>query len=345
MLRYSSLHNKLTAIHPDLSAPVTTHLQKVLNSILLRANELASHAGRKVVHPHDVAQASIPFCITCEDFDSTTNTCRVLPSQTAGGLPTYDGFCGGHGGQCGITRNATCVFSGGRTRKARWAQRARKGKKKKHRSLNTASQKQKVGGTFDYKGFCGDHLSQCAWADSLSGNASSQCGSGHSQKKSKHKRQTRKSQKKGGVFDYTGFCGDHTSQCAWADSLSGNTSSNCKGGRKRSSRYSLRHSRKTRGGADGSLDESLYDSLEGSTNESSSNDTPLLNTRVIHQHAIRQHMMDTYGMRWTASALRLLHQTCQFHLDEVVSKTQQNELYARDNVHGAVNAVSQDYIV
>lgn len=293
MLRYSSLYNKLSNVHPTLSAPVVAHMQDVVHHITDRANELASHAGRNTIHPNDVAQASLPFCITCENYKSDTQTCHVpgastRGSQVGGALPTYDGFCGGHAGQCGVSRNTTCVLSGGTTRRR--------------------SRRRSTGGVYDYKGFCGEHVSQCAWADSLPSDESKQCGAGSRRRRKACKHGTHA----GGTFDYTGFCGDHLSQCAWADGVAGDSKSVCKGGKK----STRRARRKTRGG-----DRAEF-SLEDSTDSSEASSNLLTHTtHVLHQRAIRDQMLDTYNMRWTASALRLLHQTCRFHLNEIVSRT------------------------
>lgn len=304
MLRYSSLFNKLSNVHPTLTAPVVAHMQDVVSHITNRANELASHAGRNTVHPNDVAQASLPLCITCENYNSDTQTCHVPSTSTRGGqvggaLPTYDGFCGGHAGQCGVSRNTACVLSGGRARR-----RSRR-------------RRRTTGGVYDYKGFCGEHLSQCAWADSLAANESKQCGAG-SRRRRPHKACKHGTHAHtGGTFDYPGFCGDHLSQCAWADSIANNSTSACKGGKKHSTTRQARRSRhKTRGG-----DEAV-DSLEASEDSSEATSNAITpTTHVLHQRALRDKMMDTYNMRWTASALRLLHQTCRFHLNEVVSRT------------------------
>jgi histone H3/H4 len=223
-----------------------------VNNIVVRANELASYAGRKTVLPRDVAQAAVPFCITCSHYDINTNTCQVVGPHhrhsQIGGSSKYDNFCGGLPGQCGVANNATCVFSG---------------------------------------------------------------GSKHLKRRTKRRTKRRST---GGVFDYTGFCADHPSQCGWSDGVGGDSSAQCGAGRRR----------KRRGG------EADEDSLEDSTLHDSTSSTGI--SRVIHQRAVRQQMMDEYNIHWTASALRLLQQTCQFHLNEVVERVQQGEQYGKNTV-------------
>jgi histone H3/H4 len=270
-----------------------------VNNIVVRANELASYAGRKTVLPRDVAQAAVPFCITCSHYDINTNTCHVVGPHhrhsQIGGSSKYDNFCGGLPGQCGVANNATCVFSGG--------------SKHLKRRTKRRTKRRSTGGVFDYTGFCADHPSQCGWSDGVGGDSSAQCGAGRHKAKRRTKRRST-----GGVFDYTGFCADHPSQCGWSDGVGGDSSAQCGAGRRR----------KRRGG------EADEDSLEDSTLHDSTNSTGI--SRVIHQRAVRQQMMDEYNIHWTASALRLLQQTCQFHLNEVVERVQQGEQYGKNTV-------------
>jgi len=131
------------------------------------------------------------------------------------------------------------------------------------------------------------------------------------------------------VFDYTGFCADHPSQCGLSGGVGGDSSAQCGAG-------GAGRRRKRRGGG---TDE---DSLEDSTLHDSTSSTDI--SRVIHQRAVRQQMMDKYNIHWTASALRLLQQTCQFHLNEVVERVQQGEQYGK-NMIDAVDEVTSSYKV
>ena len=297
MLKYSNLRNTIAPVHSDFAEQVTVQLEKMVRQIISRANELASRAGRKAVQAHDVARAAVPFAVA---QDGT----RRLSSQVGGALPNYDGFCDGHLGQCGVFRHATCVFSGGRSRGLR---------SQKRRSIRRTNRSEKtVGGTFDYAGFCDDHLSQCAWADGVPGKGMpKQCGAGRKARRAgyhKHKKT------EGGTFDYAGFCDDHLSQCAWADGGPGRgMPKQCGAGRK--ARRAHRSQRKTKGGT---TNDSNHATKNQSTEEASTYsggcNSRMQNTRVIHHGAIQASAMNTHNVRWTAQALRLLDRMCQSHL-------------------------------
>lgn len=292
MLHLNVLNTKLQQSQTEMSHALISHLQRVVERVAMHASELALHCGRKSVTIKDVAQASLPLCVTCENYDVDKNQCSIIQSsratqQVGGSLPNYDGFCAGYPGQCGIVRNSTCVFSGGSS------------SRKKRRTMQRRKKKKKMAGTFQYPGFCGSHLTQCMWASeaNMDGASATQCTSGGKRRKqwrTQRKPLGRKHRTGGGR--YPGFCGDHPTQCAWSDAASAGVEigSNCTGGnrsRKRSRRL------RAKGGSD----------MDYNT------------TRILNMKATKEKMLDRYNIRWSNSALQLLQQTLQFHMNEVVS--------------------------
>lgn len=305
MLHLNTLTSKLQQSYPDWTHVLVSHLQYVAERVSAHSSELAIHSGRKTVTPKDVAQASLPLCVTCENYDADTNQCYTLQSktnhQTGGSLPNYDGFCLDLPGQCGIVQNSTCVFSGGGSSSRR----------KRRAFTNT----KKKAGLYSYPGFCVDHPTQCGWvSDAQSNNTmGSTCTSGgnrrrpnqnQNQHRIKTRRRTsrRRTKQQAGIFQYNGFCGDHPTQCGWSDSASvgREMGSNCSGGsRSRKHARPLRQKKrsyKIKGGSDAiSFEE----------------------TRLLNMKATKDEMQNRYNIRWSNSALQLLQQTLQFHMNEI----------------------------
>ena len=178
MLFLSPIKKKLNALDNELTLPLLSHIQKVVQHVSEHAMELASHCGRKNVSVKDVAQASSGLCLTCAPYDANENTCKLITSSTLqkGGSSPYENWCGGNKQQCGTSGNAICLFSGGRRKKTRTTKKNRKTLKnlKHHNVLNLGTQDSKMcnhphisGGNSYYQGFCGQpfNLTQCIFSD------------------------------------------------------------------------------------------------------------------------------------------------------------------------------------
>ena len=88
MLFLSPIKKKLNALDNELTLPLLSHIQKVVQHVSEHAMELASHCGRKNVSVKDVAQASSGLCLTCAPYDANENTCKLITSSTLQkGLP------------------------------------------------------------------------------------------------------------------------------------------------------------------------------------------------------------------------------------------------------------------
>ena len=214
MIRYSTLKKALdTTMPPEHNEPLVEHIEQCAHTLVDEASKMVAGEDRNVV--------------TADDVEMTLQ--HIVQQQHGGGSSFYDGFCGGHGGQCGIVRNATCVFSGGRgTKKKKTKSRRRNRRKRKSSTLQVRRQ-----GGMSYKGYCGDNQSQCYWGDLLPGSASGQCGAGKTVRRIRKRTPQKKHRQNIGGFNSGArvFCGGEPSQCSWDDIVSG-SSSPCTGGRR-----------------------------------------------------------------------------------------------------------------
>lgn len=333
MLFLSPLKSALNAVDRDLTLPLSNHLQQVVQRVAEHATELAAHCGRKSVNVKDVAQASSPFCLTCDPYDASTNTCNTLTTaktQLGGAGERYEDWCGGNKQQCGISGNAVCLFSGGGHRRCRNNKNHKNNTNKKNQNKNKRAVQQ-VGATAKmlrkrkcavchthhhhdvggmYAGFCGQpfNLTQCTYSDAADAGtaAVSATCSGGKQRRTRLAR-TRHLAKKGGGSTqmYNGFCGTlagnatAASQCMYGNSIELPVSGGGGGGGGKR-RLRNRSSRKRRGGGSkgGRFDE----------------------LHMLNKTQLKQHFRESAGMGWMTSASQLLQQVIAYHANDVVER-------------------------
>lgn len=317
MLRYSKLKTDLAAVHSEIVSPLMSHLEQFVESIVHQASSIASREDRAAVTIDDLSSA----------FQNVYHTRKT---QQGGAFSHYDGFCGGHDSQCGVVRNATCVFSGGRrSSKAPLRKQAQKysHRRSTHRRRRPSIHTHDRGGVISYTGFCDGETSQCSWSDTQPGGASGQCGAG--QKKNiyprtrRNKRKQKTTQCVGGQINYNGFCDGNLSQCSWGDSLP-SSSTPCTGGHRLYSKYrkqpSRRHAKKTRGGQ--------------------------LSVGFVNTTVLRHEMMQKYNVKWTSKALHFLQQALTSHCQELIDNIHEKLHELNDdpkNISNATVSVLRDY--
>lgn len=356
MLRESAILKYLQqhAADSQLAAPLLVHMRHVVDKVTTTASMLAKHCGKTTVGMKDVAQATTPVCVTCAEYDAGSNTCTVLasaartrtnaPTQVGGAL--YDGWCGGHQAQCGVVKNATCLFAGGGGRHS--GRRSQRRQRLLVRAPNTpggrpctcassrhaaAAETHKAkasGGLFDYSGFCGDHsaLTQCTHSDNLGGASSSggTCSGGGRRTRTRTSR-ARTRRQKGGMQMYTGFCDSHPTQCQFADTASMTAAASsmpCSGGggggrglsRSRSRKRSVR--RKRRGGGVSYSDG--YDTGGGDGDKEGETYGAAPQMMILTKTAVTRQMQEQTNMHWTANAVSLLEDSVRYHFHEVVNQ-------------------------
>ena len=244
---------------PEHNEPLVEHLEQCAHTLVDGTSSIVAGEDRNVVTADDVAM-----------------TLQHVVQQQGGGSSFYDGFCGGHGGQCGIVRNATCVFSGGRGTKT-------KSRRRNRRKSSTIQVRRKGG--MSYKGYCGDNQSQCYWGDLLPGSASGQCGSGKTVRRIR-KRTPKHRQNIGGFnSDALVFCGGEPSQCSWDGIVSG-SSSPCTGGRRTTKSRLYRRQRQRQQQTQHSYGSGL-----------------LVNNKLLNTSSLRKQMKNKHNVSWTADAL------------------------------------------
>ena len=249
---------------PEHNEPLVEHLEQCAHTLVDGASSIVAGEDRNVVTADDVAM-----------------TLQRVVQQQGGGSSFYDGFCGGHDGQCGIVRNATCVFSGGRGTKTKSRRRNRRKRK------SSTIQVRRQGGT-TYKGYCGDHLSQCHWGDLLPGSTPGQCGAGKTVRRSRKRTPKQHRQNIGGFnADARGFCGGEPSQCSWDDHLASGSSSPCTGGRRTTKSRLYRRQRQR----------------QQQTQHSYGSSGLLVKNKLLNTSSLRKQMKNKHNVSWTADAL------------------------------------------
>ena len=334
MLFLSLLKNRLNMIDTELTIPLLSHIQNVVQNVSIRATELASHCGRKNVSVKDVAQASSGLCLTCAPYDTNSNTCNLITTsaQQRGGSSLYEDWCGGNSTkqQCGVSSNAICLFTGGRRRKRKKNTRTKIVLKKRSHPLHCNTLQHEQGGDSHYQGFCGQpfNLTQCMFADNDSTIPSSTTCSGGRGKRATHPRQSTRRRSmiksrahatvRGGSNFYTGFCGtqangNNISQCVFGDNIDSSSSS---GGAKRRKYRPLRSS-KRKGG------QKRFD-----------------NMNLLNKTRFKQHMKQKHNMNWPQSSLHFLEKVIAYHINDVVERVNdEKELHILDTQKALENVL------